>query len=315
MIDLKRRAVLRSLSTLAGASVLAPAAGATNISALPPAPTDQRIADLVPSPSNRDTYSGADVQESVARKAGLVPDFTFENFVAGRANQLAVAVAQQVAVHPESACNPLFIYGAVGHGKTHLMNAIGHKILERNPQARVRFVHSDEFTSDVVHAYRDRNFDDFRNRYDSLDALLIDDVTFFSGKSRTQEELLWFFDRLTERGRTVVMADAACPCNWLRNVDRVNMDPRLLSRMASSPAFELGNTDLELRLRILRVKALRMGITLDDGTASYIGTRLRSGDIRRLNGALRRTIAHARFYDQDISPRLARQALAGFSLG
>ena len=323
MTDLKRRAVLRSLSTLAGASILVPAAGATKISPLSPAQSDKAVAGLNRGIPSSDNFEVSEIQKDATRADGLIPEFTFDTFVAGKANAQAIALAQQAAAFPEfafnplSAFNPFFIYGDVGRGKTHLMHAIGNKILERNPLACVRYVHAYTFLDEVIESYRRKTFDEFKKRYASLDAFLIDDVHLLNGRERTQEELLVIFDKLQERGGVIVMADIHAPKEWFPDAYRDLMNCRIFPKLLTASAFELGSANMELRCNVLRAKAMTMGkdVVPDEETIRFIAARVSSGCIRELESALRNVVAYSRFNGLEISVRVARHALAGITLG
>lgn len=307
MIDLKRRAMLRSLSTLAGASILAPVAGPANNSSLPQIPSERRSTGVEPSPSSRDTFSAAAMRESVSRTAGLIPDLTFETLASGKANQRALAAAKQTVDNQDSPFNPLLLYGADGAGKGHMMNAIGNRILERNPRAQVQYVHTENFIAIARRAAINGDLDNFMRKYESLDALLIDDVRYFCGESFSQEKLLRIFDLLENRGSLIVMADTLRPKDWFGNFDREFMDRHLFFILAKSRAFELGSADLALRVSALRAIALRNGIALDDETNRFIAQRVQSRGLRELEVDLVGIYLYARYFKgQNVSLSLAQ---------
>ena len=231
----------------------------------------------------------------------LNPSFTFAAFVAGKANQLARAAGLQVADHPTS-YNPLFVYGGVGLGKTHLIQAIGHQILAANPAAKIRYIHAETYVSDVVRAYQHKAFDDFKRNYRSLDLLLIDDIQFFGGKSRTQEEFFYLFNTLIEAHKQVVITCDSYP------KEIAGIEERLISRFGWGLTVALEPPELEMRVAILLAKAVSFGVRLDEQVAFFIAKHIRS-NVRELEGALKRILAYASFHGQDISLTLAKEAL------
>lgn len=255
----------------------------------------------------------ATIKADALQTASLDPDFTFASFVAGETNEQALSIALHVANHPHSALAPFWIHGDCGHGKTHLLHAIGHRILDRDPRARVCYVHSHNFMLEVVQSYRDRKLDDFRHRYAGLDALLIDDVSVLNCKPHSQAELLRALDRLTERGKLIVMADERRLEDWFGNAGMVAVDRRLLSSMTKYRPVRLGSAGLELRMNILRDKAQRQGLALSEEILRHVAESEPYGNILALENALRRTLAFARFHEQDVSIGLVRRALAGLS--
>lgn len=242
------------------------------------------------------------------RSPGLVvggrlnPDSTFETFVVGKSNQLAKAAAQQVGENPGKAYNPLFIYGGVGLGKTHLMHAVGHAILARNPQARIAYVHSERFVSDMVKALQHNQMNDFKAAYRSLDALLIDDIQFFAGKERSQEEFFHTFNALLEGQQQVILTCDRYP----KEVD--GLEERLKSRFGWGLTVSIDPPELETCAAILISKGEAAGVTLSQEVALFIAKRIRS-NVRELEGALRRVIANARFTGQDITLDFTKEAL------
>jgi len=238
------------------------------------------------------------------RKAGptsLNPTFNFASFVAGKANQLARAAGMQVAEHPTS-YNPLFVYGGVGLGKTHLIQAIGNHILEQNPEAKIRYIHAETYVSDVVRAYQHKAFDEFKRHYRSLDLLLIDDIQFFGGKSRTQEEFFYLFNTLIEAHKQVVITCDTYPKQI------AGLEERLISRFGWGLTVALEPPELEMRVAILLAKAVSMGLRIDEQVAFFIAKHIRS-NVRELEGALKRVLAYSNFHGQEISLNLAREAL------
>jgi chromosomal replication initiator protein len=231
----------------------------------------------------------------------LNPGFTFSNFVSGKANQLARAAAMQVAERPTS-YNPLFVYGGSGLGKTHLIQAIGNDILARDPSAKIRYVHAEAYISDVVRAYQHKAFDDFKRYYRSLDLLLIDDIQFFNGKSRTQEEFFYLFNTLVEGHKQVVITCDTYPKEML------GIEERLISRFGWGLTVALEPPELEMRVAILLAKATATGLKLDEQVAFLLAKHVRS-NVRELEGALKRVIAYSSFHGHDITLTVAKEAL------
>ena len=240
-------------------------------------------------------------QRRRGEQASLNPGFTFETFVSGKANQLARAGGLQVAEHPTS-YNPLFVYGGVGLGKTHLIQAIGNHILENNPSARIRYIHAETYVSDVVRAYQHKAFDDFKRYYRSLDLLLIDDIQFFSNKSRTQEEFFYLFNTLIEAHKQVVITCDTYP------KEIAGIEERLISRFGWGLTVALEPPELEMRVAILLSKAAQTGMKLDEQVAFFIAKHIRS-NVRELEGALKRVTAYSSFHGQEISLTVAKDAL------
>nr|WP_074860579.1 chromosomal replication initiator protein DnaA [Nitrosospira briensis] len=232
----------------------------------------------------------------------LNPSFTFNTFVTGKANQLARAGAIQVAERPGVAYNPFFIYGGVGLGKTHLIQAIGNFVLEHNSSAKVRYIHSEQYVSDVVRAYQHKAFDDFKRYYHSLDLLLIDDIQFFGGKNRTQEEFFYAFNALIEAHKQVIITCDSYP------KEISGMEERLISRFGWGLTVAVEPPELEMRVAILLKKALMENIVLDENVAFFIAKHIRS-NVRELEGALKRVLAYSRFTGHSLSLDLAREAL------
>ncbi|MBD3669605.1 MAG: chromosomal replication initiator protein DnaA [Gammaproteobacteria bacterium] len=250
------------------------------------------------------TARGVSVQPSPAAqvKSRLNPDFCFNNFVDGKSNQLARAAAVQVAEHAGSAYNPLFIYGGVGLGKTHLMQAIGHKILELKPDAKVVYLHSERFVQDMIKALQHNTINEFKRYYRSVDALLIDDIQFFAGKERSQEEFFHTFNALLEGQQQIILTSDRFP----KEVEGV--EERLKSRFGWGLTVAIEPPELETRVAILMSKALQSRIDLPNEVAFFIAKRIRS-NVRELEGALKRVMAHARFTGRDITMETTREAL------
>jgi len=234
-------------------------------------------------------------------QASLNPGFSFATFVAGKANQLARAAGLQVAEHPTS-YNPLFVYGGVGLGKTHLIQAIGNHILDTNADAKIRYIHAETYVSDVVRAYQHKAFDDFKRYYRSLDLLLIDDIQFFGGKSRTQEEFFYLFNTLIEAHKQVVITCDTYP------KEITGIEERLISRFGWGLTVGLEPPELEMRVAILLSKAAATGMNVDEQVAFFIAKHIRS-NVRELEGALKRVLAYSSFHGQEITLSLAKDAL------
>jgi chromosomal replication initiator protein len=228
--------------------------------------------------------------------------FTFDSFVTGKANQLARAAAIQVAEHPGTAYNPLFIYGGVGLGKTHLLQAIGNLVQESKAQAKIRYIHAEQYVSDVVRAYQHKAFDGFKKYYHSLDLLLIDDIQFFGGKNRTQEEFFYAFNALIEGHKQVIITCDTYP------KEISGMEDRLISRFGWGLTVAIEPPELEMRVAILLKKAEADDIALPQDVAFFIAKHIQS-NVRELEGALKRVIAYSNFAGQAITVELAREAL------
>jgi chromosomal replication initiator protein len=235
-------------------------------------------------------------------RARLNAHLTFDTFVTGKANQLARAAAMQVAENPGGSYNPLFLYGGVGLGKTHLIHAVGNGILARKPDAKVRYIHAEQYVSDVVRAYQRKAFDDFKRYYHSLDLLLIDDIQFFAGKARTQEEFFYAFEALVVGRKQIIITCDTYP-KELRD-----MEDRLVSRFASGLTVAIEPPELEMRVAILLKKAESEGVEIKEDVAFFIAKNLRS-NVRELEGALRKVIAFSSFHGRVVTVELAREAL------
>ncbi len=245
--------------------------------------------------------------ESSAR-AALLPihrlnaALTFDSLVAGRANQMARTAALHVAGSPGHMYNPLFIYGGVGLGKTHLVHAVGNALLKDRPDARVLYLHAEQFISDVVKNYQRKTFDELKAKYHSLDLLLIDDVQFFAGKDRTQEEFFNTFEALLAKKAHIIMTSDTYPKGL------VDIDERLTSRFDSGLTVAIEPPELEMRVAILIRKALAEGSEMPEDVAFFIAKNVRA-NVRELEGALRKVIAYARFSQKEVAIGLAREAL------
>lgn len=232
----------------------------------------------------------------------LNPAFTFDTFVTGKANELARAAATQVAERAGTAYNPLFVYGGVGLGKTHLIQAIGNHLHARAPESKIRYIHAEQYVSDVVRAYQHKAFDDFKRYYHSLDLLLIDDIQFFSGKSRTQEEFFYAFNALIESHKQLVITCDTYP------KEISGIENRLISRFGWGLTVAVEPPELEMRVAILLKKAEAEAVKLDEAVAFFLAKHIQS-NVRELEGGLKRVLAYARFSGQDLSVDLCREAL------
>ena len=233
----------------------------------------------------------------------LNPSFTFESLVTGKGNQLARAAAMQIADNPgDPAYNPLFVYGGVGLGKTHLVQAIGNHVFQKNPKARIRYIHAERYVADIMRAYQHKAFDEFKRYYHSLDLLLIDDIQFFAGKNRTMEEFFYAFNALIEGGKQVIMTCDTFP----KQIE--GMDERLISRFSWGLTVEIQPPELEMRVAILMKKAEADNLKLDNNVAFFIAQNVRS-NVRELEGALKRVVAYSRFTNQAIELELVKEAL------
>jgi len=229
--------------------------------------------------------------------SGLNPSFNFDNYVTGRANQLARAAAIQVAQNPGTAYNPLFIYG-----KTHLLQAIGNELKQHNPDAKIRYLHAERYVSDVVKAYEHKAFDEFKRQYHSLDLLLIDDIQFFAKKTRTQEEFFYAFNALIEAKKQIIITCDTYP------KEIIDVDERLRTRFSWGLTVAVEPPELEMRVAILLKKAEAVNLDLPEDVAFFIAKQIRSS-VRELEGALNRIIAMAKFTGHVIDLHLAKDAL------
>ena len=235
-------------------------------------------------------------------RSKLNPVLTFDNFVTGKANQLARAAAIQVADNPGVSYNPLFLYGGVGLGKTHLIHAIGNQLLNEKGSARIRYIHAEQYVSDVVKAYQRKAFDEFKRYYHSLDLLLIDDIQFFSGKSRTQEEFFYAFEALVANKAQVIITSDTYP------KEISGIDDRLISRFDSGLTVAIEPPELEMRVAILMRKALIEGVSVSEDVSFFVAKHLRS-NVRELEGALRKILAYSKFHGREITIELTKEAL------
>lgn len=267
----------------------------------PPAPTAAAEAPA-PVAEKPAASNGKTKTASSHDKSRLFSNFTFDNLVVGKANDLARAAALQVASNPGGAYNPLFIYGGAGLGKTHLIHAIGNHILKENPDKVVRYVHAEDYYSDVVRAYQQKSFDTFKRTYRSLDVLLLDDVQFFNGKNRSQEEFFFLFNALIEARKQIIITCDTYP------KDINGLDDRLVTRFDWGLTVQIEPPELEMRVAILQKKAEAEGIRLDDEVAFFIAKHLRS-NVRELEGALKKVLAYSSFHGRSIALDLAKEAL------
>jgi chromosomal replication initiator protein len=235
-------------------------------------------------------------------KTRLNPAFTFDTLVTGRANDLARAAASQVAENPGVSYNPLFVYGGVGLGKTHLIHSLGNAVYAHNPDAIIRYVHAEDYYADVVRAYQQKSFDVFKRYYRSLDLLLVDDIQFFNNKNRTQEEFFYAFNALIEARKQIVITCDTYP------KDITGLEDRLISRFDWGLTVAIEPPELEMRVAILKKKAEAENIGLSEDVAFLIAKNLRS-NVRELEGALKKVLAFARFHGREINLELAKEAL------
>ena len=233
---------------------------------------------------------------------GLVQNFTFSTFVEGKSNHMALAAAKQVAANPKGDYNPLFIYGGVGLGKTHLMHAVGNEILNSDTSKRIVYVHSEKFVADMVKALQLGAMSEFKEFYRNADALLIDDIQFFAGKEQSQEEFFHTFNALLDRNHQMILTCDKYP----KEID--GLEERLKSRLGWGLPVIIEPPELETRAAVLLSKANSMGVTLPNDCAIYIAQRIRS-NIRELEGALKRVVANSRFADQEIDIPFVKEAL------
>ena len=242
------------------------------------------------------------VEGDIKHQSFLNEGFTFDTFVEGKSNQLARAASMQVAENPGGAYNPLFLYGGVGLGKTHLMHAIGNEIVSRNPRAKVAYLRSERFVADMVKALQLNAINEFKRYYRSVDALLIDDIQFFARKERSQEEFFHTFNALLEGGQQVIVTCDRFP------KEIVDMEERLKSRFGWGLTVMVEPPELETRVAILMKKAEQVNVKLSSEAAFFIAQKIRS-NVRELEGALRLVIANAHFTGSEITPPFIRESL------
>ena len=251
---------------------------------------------------HRMPFSPAQHLPPAANSHKLNTTLTFDNLVPGRANQMARTAALHVAGAPGVMYNPLFIYGGVGLGKTHLIHAVGNALLHDKPDARVLYLHAEQFISDVVKNYQRKTFDELKAKYHNLDLLLIDDVQFFAGKERTQEEFFNAFEALLAKRAHIIMTSDTYPKGL------VDIDERLTSRFDAGLTVAIEPPELEMRVAILIRKALAEGTEMPEDVAFFVAKNVRA-NVRELEGALRKVLAYSRFSHKDINIGLAREAL------
>jgi chromosomal replication initiator protein len=271
-----------------------------------PALADAPDADLAPGPAPRLKPAPPATRAPAERRNGdrslMSVEFTFDNFVQGKANQLARAAAVQVAENPGASYNPLFVYGGSGLGKTHLLHAIGNDVAAHRPAAKVRYLHANQYITDVVRAYQQKSFDAFKRYYHSLDLLLIDDIQFFTGKDRTQEEFFYAFNALVEGHKQIVITCDTYP----REV--AGIDDRLKTRFSWGLTVAIEPPEQEMRVAIVLKKAEMVGIKLGEEIAFFIAKHVRS-NVRELEGALKNVLAFATFNGKELTVEVAREAL------
>ncbi|MFM6991276.1 MAG: chromosomal replication initiator protein DnaA [Rhodoferax sp.] len=270
------------------------------------APRETQVRSPAQAPADRapELRAEAPAEESrpEAPKNRLNNLLTFDTLVEGTANRMARAAAMHVATAPGHMYNPLFIYGGVGLGKTHLMHAVGNRLLQDRPSAKVLYIHAEQFVSDVVKAYQRKTFDEFKDKYHSLDLLLIDDVQFFANKDRTQEEFFNAFEALLAKKSHIVMTSDTYPKGL------TDIHERLVSRFDSGLTVGIEPPELEMRVAILINKARAEGTEMPEEVAFFVAKNVRS-NVRELEGALRKCLAYSRFNQKEISIALAREAL------
>jgi chromosomal replication initiator protein len=253
-------------------------------------------------PRTSGTRPGAQVEGDIKHQSFLNETFTFQTFVEGKSNQLARAASMQVAENPGGAYNPLFLYGGVGLGKTHLMHAVGNEIVRRNPNAKVAYLRSERFVADMVKALQLNAINEFKRYYRSVDALLIDDIQFFARKERSQEEFFHTFNALLEGGQQVIVTSDRFP------KEIVDLEERLKSRFGWGLTVMVEPPELETRVAILMKKAEQVNVKLSSEAAFFIAQKIRS-NVRELEGALRLVIANAHFTGSEITPPFIRESL------
>ena len=308
LIGSKRSASSRAAAGAANPRVASGMPAASQPAAAP-APIEQpsrakfdSMAQSSPAPQPARSERTVQVEGALKHTSYLNRTFTFDNFVEGKSNQLARAAAWQVADNPKHGYNPLFLYGGVGLGKTHLMHAVGNHLLAKNPNAKVVYLHSERFVADMVKALQLNAINEFKRFYRSVDALLIDDIQFFAKKERSQEEFFHTFNALLEGGQQVILTSDRYP----KEIE--GLEERLKSRFGWGLTVAVEPPELETRVAILMKKADQAKIDLPHDAAFFIAQRIRS-NVRELEGALKRVIAHSHFMGRDISIELIRESL------
>ena len=296
------RAPVAPSSPAAAAPQASGTAASTSAASAAPAAARETRSEQAPAIIRSSAPEPQSGTELAYEKTRLNADFTFDTLVTGRANDLARAAAMQVAQNPGTSYNPLFVYGGVGLGKTHLVHAIGNAVFRHNPRAVVRYVHVEDYYADVVRAYQQKSFDAFKRYYRSLDMLIIDDIQFFNNKNRTQEEFFHAFNALTEAKKQIVITCDTYP------KDIQGLEDRLISRFDWGLTVQIEPPELEMRVAILQKKAEALRVAVDDDVAFLIAKNLRS-NVRELEGALNKVVAYARFHGRAISLEVAKDAL------
>ncbi|MGL4315970.1 MAG: chromosomal replication initiator protein DnaA, partial [Pseudomonas sp.] len=298
--------LIGSKRSAASARVAAPAPTAPINSTPAPVAAESAVSDQLSSPvpavATRPTERSVQVEGALKHTSYLNRTFTFENFVEGKSNQMARAAAWQVADNLKHGYNPLFLYGGVGLGKTHLMHAVGNHLLKKNPNAKVVYLHSERFVADMVKALQLNAINEFKRFYRSVDALLIDDIQFFAKKERSQEEFFHTFNALLEGGQQVILTSDRYP----KEIE--GLEERLKSRFGWGLTVAVEPPELETRVAILMKKAEQTKVDLPHDAAFFIAQRIRS-NVRELEGALKRVIAHSHFTNQPITIELIRESL------
>ena len=298
-----KRTAPAALPSAAAARQQAAAPAVTIADATSATPMEQAATTVSePEPEVARPARNVQVEGGLKHTSYLNRTFTFENFVEGKSNQLARAAAWQVADNPKHGYNPLFLYGGVGLGKTHLMHAVGNHLLKKNPNAKVVYLHSERFVADMVKALQLNAINEFKRFYRSVDALLIDDIQFFAKKERSQEEFFNTFNALLEGGQQVILTSDRYP----KEID--GLEERLKSRFGWGLTVAVEPPELETRVAILMKKADQAKVDLPHDAAFFIAQRIRS-NVRELEGALKRVIAHAHFMGREITIELIRESL------
>ncbi|SFQ43712.1 chromosomal replication initiator protein [Geopseudomonas sagittaria] len=289
------------VAQVASAPMFEPTAADSAVASAESAAASKAVTEVQSAPLVR-TERTVQVEGGLKHTSYLNRNFTFENFVEGKSNQLARAAAWQVADNPKHGYNPLFLYGGVGLGKTHLMHAVGNHLLKKNPNAKVVYLHSERFVADMVKALQLNAINDFKRFYRSVDALLIDDIQFFARKERSQEEFFHTFNALLEGGQQVILTSDRYP----KEIE--GLEERLKSRFGWGLTVAVEPPELETRVAILMKKAEQAKVDLPHDAAFFIAQRIRS-NVRELEGSLKRVIAHAHFTGSEISIELVRESL------
>jgi chromosomal replication initiator protein len=264
----------------------------------PPVPAASSFSPAAPTSNTKSSMSAP----VFSGTTNLNKEFTFDTFVEGKSNQLGRAASIQVAEHPGTVYNPLFIYGGVGLGKTHLMHAIGNLIIERNPAAKVLYIHSERFVADMVKALQNNQISEFKDFYRSRNVLMLDDIQFFAGKERSQDELFHTLNALLEGQQQLIIASDRYP------KEITGLEERLKSRFGWGLTVAIEPPELETRVAILMSKSQAMGIALSYDVAFFIAKRVRA-NVRELEGALKRVMANARFTGKDITIEFVKESL------